>query len=104
MDGDIEGHTAAFADGSFGVEHPTGLTNWVGSLDNMVFCSEADRLRVSGGTVECVDCEGPIAEPEPDACTDPEGPVDLKLNICAALNEPATCESFAPPRRRIDQD
>jgi hypothetical protein len=104
VDGDIEGHTAAFADGSFGVEHPTGLTNWVGSLDNMVFCGEADRLRVSGGTVECVDCEGPIAEPEPDACTDPEGPVDLKLNICAALKEPATCESFAPPRRPIDQD
>lgn len=103
IDGDVESHAAAFADGSFGVEHTTGLTSWVGSLDNMVFCGEAESVHVSGGLVECVECEGPIAQPEPDVCVDEEEEVELRLNVCAALKETAAlCESFAPPRRPIE--
>jgi hypothetical protein len=103
IDGDVEAHAAAFADGSFGVEHSTSLTSWVGSLDNMVFCGQAESVHVSGGLVECVDCEGPIAEPEPDACVDEEEPVELLNNVCAALKDPGIlCEDFAPPRRPIE--
>lgn len=107
FDGQIESDTSAFADGRFGVEDATELRAWSTSLDNTVFCDEAEGFRYSAGSIVCSVCRGPLAIAGADACFD-TSLTNLEQNLCKAfevkeivrgIGIPETCDTF-PQRER----
>jgi hypothetical protein len=102
IDGEIEAQNTVFADGVFGLEQPTRITGWTGSLLNMVMCDLTEALHVSAGELTCNDCEGSFRAGEADVCLAKKKPPRLTDNLCDALRRPPPCDGFPEPRRPID--
>ena len=100
LDGPIESDGSTFARCRFGLNDPTWLTAWNTSLDQNFLCEHTLSLRMSGGSVVCTGCEGPLDEDEGELCGDELRLPHLDKNACLALEaEPLSCSPF-PERPR----
>jgi hypothetical protein len=93
FDGTLESDGSTFVDCRFGVAASTQLHGWGTSFDNATLCEEFDSMRYSAGSLTCVRCQGPMAEPNPDMCVDSRRP-NTEANACQVLIDPPECETF----------
>jgi len=96
IDGELESDLTTLVDSRFGVRDFTQFHAWNTTIDNGVLCDAFDNIRFSAGALTCVTCQGPLAQPNADACVANEA-TSTDSNTCEVLNDLPICEEF--PRR-----